>query len=241
MKQGQIGLILVIAAVLFLIVILLLHSQNFPTLETSSDPTNIALFVEHSSTAAMAHCLKQFGLHGGRFDTESKFKTSFGNVGHAYRTGPNVLTLTELRRELEQCVMDVLLLCINDFHEARAIGLSVAIETPTVVAQLAARDTSVDIEFPVSVTTGQTRQTFDRFAATQPVRLKTLHQLTKQIADDRSSYIRPSDIDLSYLGSLSVNTNIYQYGNNQIYEMRDHASRLHDGPFVFLSAHSFEE
>ncbi len=214
--------------------------NSVTTKQTWSSANYIQLFVSETLAATLKQCLAVLGQQGGTIEPTNFLVTEFGDVEYAFDKRNVFLSQMDLETELANCIQDNLLICMEGFPEIQQLNLDMSAGNPIAAPVLSTSDTSIALELPVEIKTKDGRQVFSEFATNVPVRLGTLHNVTATVSQDRAIYELSSDFDLTYLGNLDIDSNIYQFGNAQVYELRDHQSQLGAIQYIFLSAHSFE-
>lgn len=241
MKSGQISLVLIIIVVLgLLLVFSYLLSSRMPE-PTGEGIQTVESYVTDVLKQTSEYCLVVIGIHGGRLKPTEFAELPFGNVQAAYQNRPVFLTQSELADKLENCIEDRLLMCADGFSVLEEFGSDVTVGNPTVSVLLAASETRINLDMPVTIASGENQRSYQTFSADMPVRLRRLHSVIEQATVERSSYLEPGDFDLTTLGRQDVNTSIVRYGSEQVMVLKDHHSIVDQRRYIFLTASTFGE
>ncbi len=241
MKAGQISLVLILIVVFVLLLALpylISHRSQEPI---AGDVQTVESYVAGVLRQSSEYCLAVLGAHGGRLDPTEFADLPFGKVQLAYRSIPVFLSQLDLTEELESCIEHRLSVCADGFSALEEFGSDVDVGKPDVTAMLAAQNTRIVLDMPVTVTNGDMRRTYRRFEYDIPVRLARLHSAIDRTSIDRKAYPKPTDIDLTSLGGRDTNTSIISSVRDQVMVLRDHESSIDNSGYVFVAANSFGE
>jgi len=243
MKKAQITLFMVIGVVLLIILGMVFYIARFGIniKPKNLDISEIENYVEETLRLSAKHCLNKVGMQGGKNRPELYLQQPYSNIEYAYNSRDNFLSYDALKTEIEDCIKETMPLCINDFKEFKRKGYKInhANLNPEIV--LAAKDISALTIYDVNVKTKYEERKLGEFKTDKIiVRLNRLHNITNTITDLRASQQRDSDFDMTYLGSIDVDSSIYRESDGQqIYSLADPESSMDNKQYFFLFSNNY--
>lgn len=241
-RKSQVSLFMII--VVILLIIFGIASFIVAGINPLSKPdiSEVNNYIENSLRLTAKYCLNKIGLQGGYYEHKNYLEKQYSDVEYAYN-GENVfLSQDELKTEIENCIKDVMPLCINDFKRLRTMGYQIQYNNFSPQIVLGLKDVSVMAEFDVEVKIGEKSYKIEKFKTDNIiVRLNSLHNITDKIVESRSGQQKSSDFDLSYLGSIDVNSSIYrEKDGKQVYSLLDMESSMDNNNYYFLFSNDFK-
>jgi len=241
-KKAQVSIYLVVLViVLGIFVFIIFQTKPSSKVTIQEEPDSVITFVEDTLELSTNHCLVKLGLQGGNFIPKVFLSESYADIEYSYSFEDTFLTEENLIAELEICINDVMPDCIDGFEDFKNIGLKINHSNLNSKIILARNDLPVSLTYDVSIGSGSKTREVNEFAINNlKVRLKNIHDAAKTLGSTREAQVKDSDLDLSYLGSIPMNSSIYEKENDkQITSIKDHESKIDGRDYVFVVASEF--
>lgn len=231
---------------IFGLLILLLFIFVFSLFDYIENPfhrknvNEVASFIESSLEITSKQCANKVGIQGGRYISQTYLEKPYSYIEYAYLEVDNFLSLNEIKSEMQSCITEILPLHIDGFSsfEKRGYKINYGEITPDIV--FGAGDITASVKFPITAEIGEETYYLEEVSTRIAVRMKRLYNITKTITERREMHLAAKDIDMTYLGSIDVNTTVYDEGNSQdIYSLKDHKSRIGSKDFFFLACNKY--
>ena len=206
------------------------------------DISEVNNYIENSLRLTAKYCLNKVGLQGGHYTPKTYLEKQYSNVEYAYNAEDFFLSQDELKTEIKNCIKDVMPLCIDDFKRLKKMGYQIQYGNFNPQVVLGLKDVSAMAEFNVEVKIGEKTYKIEKFKTDNIiVRINRLHNITDKIVELRSGQQKSSDFDLSYLGSIDVNSSIYRENDGkQVYSLLDMESSMDKNNYYFLFSNNFK-
>jgi len=242
MKKAQITLFIIMGVALFLLFgLMFIVFSNTGLIKTSSKNLNLETYIEENLRFSAKYCINKVGMQGGYYKPKNFLEKPYSKIEYAYANSNNFLSLESLKTEIESCIVETLEGCIDDFNIFKKMGYKIEYGKIKPKIVLAAKDLPVMTGFNIKSAIKDEEQTYDEFKADSiQVRLRRLHNITATITNLIEEQMKSSDIDLSYLGSIEVNSFVYEEENNQqIYSLEDPGSVIDNKDYYFLFCNKY--
>lgn len=244
-KNAQVTLFIILGIVVLVSFALVFYLAKVGVLAQllRLDITEVENYIEESLKFSAEYCLNKIGVQGGYYIPQNYLEKQFSNIEYAYSFQDNFLSSDNLKTEIENCIQENMLACINDFKDFKRRGYKIEYGNLEPEIVLAAEDMPVSANFDVNIKIKDNSYDFNTFKANNIiVRLKQIHNITATITTLRATQIKSSDFDLSYLGSVDVNSSIYEEENSQqVYYLVDPKSTIENKNYFFLFSNKFEK
>ena len=140
---------------------------------------------------------------------------------------PTIPNLESITSELETFISQKITECTESWQTFSQQGLSITSGTPKAIVNFAQEDTSISLKWTIQIESGQRKATIENFAATIPVKFKSIHSTATEIAKEESTNINFKPADLGATVNKKVD------GFNDIITIKDTSSKINNVPYEF--------
>ncbi|GEM_PF-5563386 len=188
LKRGQVSVFIIIGILILLISgIFFYYFSVFETKEQGShypfsDP--IKTFVDQCLETSANKALTQVLSQGGYFVYPSTLNLfEFEEEGMLYKLPyyfsygkTDIPSLEQIAKQVSQGTEQYLIECLNDFSSFRKEGLIIKVESPILTTTFSDTKTITSLEYPITVTKGESTQTFENFRFIKPFNFKQKYE-----------------------------------------------------------------
>ncbi|MBI2101608.1 hypothetical protein HYT53_03255, partial [Candidatus Woesearchaeota archaeon] len=209
--------------------------------ETSFEP--IKTYADECIKQSAEGAILGTGLQGGYYNKTSNVIVHSFFIIPQYSKGTIKLTppLQKIEEQISLNFDDALTMCIDYFEAFKDKGYQISYKKPKSSARILNNDVIFEINFPISISYGQSTKSYNTFSLAVPSRYKVSYNVADKISSQLSK--TPFKLCISCLvdyGYLNdVNISVANFGENSILiTLTDSRVKVGNENFVFNFAHS---
>ena len=224
------GIVVIAAFVYFLAV--RKESADLAPAGVPQDFSAIQIYVEDCLKAVTNFAVYKIGKQGGYIETpEGSYRNTFLDVAYAFDSSNIFVAMPKMQLEIEGFVNAHLKECTAGFADFRSKGISIKEGNVKSQVSFGERNVMVVAEYPLQMSSAQSSYSLEKFSATVPVALKTVHLgINSFVSDFDERY------DLTYLNSISSNVYIHSMGPADLFVEENPDSSIRGENYLFLYA-----
>jgi len=246
-KRGQITVFIIFGLIFLIFFLIILFTKSYRIekigVVSSSEINPIKNYMDLCTKSSASDALYLLGVQGG-YTAPPKlyFQSAYAKIAYWYYEGEDTSpTIEEMEQELSSYVNRALPECIESLDVFSDMGFEFEFGEINTKAKINENNVEFNIDYPITITKGESKAEISEFYKMIPVRLGYIHSIIKNIVEKEVE--DPDWIDMTYLVNQDLNFKIYPYDENTlIYSVLDNQSIIkYDSSFMFLFANLFEE